>query len=338
VTPAQLRASLDALTEDALRPVSATLIGLYAFYSLVYAAQLDQPGARVGLVMSAATFAAFLVAFLVVRQHEVPRRWVGAVGAAYGLVVGANCLLSEAATHNPQLSPNLMLCIVSVPLFLLDLRWLSLVVVSLAAGWFVVQAEALPGTDWQVQTYPLLSSVVVAGLVYGVRRRSHRRLEEARLALRQAAVVDELTGVYNRRGFLEAGQELVDTDVELALLFLDVDGLKAVNDSLGHDAGDALLRGAARTLQRTFRADDVIGRLGGDEFAVLLGNPSDLGAGLSPVERLQDALASRTDGLSLSVGLAVAAPGESLEQLLSRGDKDMYAGRTRRPTAGRRTG
>jgi diguanylate cyclase (GGDEF)-like protein len=328
---------LDALTEDALRPVAATLVVLYACYSLVYAVQLDQVGAHVGLVMSAATCAAFLTVSLLVRGREVPRRWVGALGASYGLVVGANCLVSEAATHNAELSPNLMLCIVSVPLFLLDLRWLSLVVLTLASGWFVVQALALPAADWQVQTYPLVSSVVVAALVYGVRLRSHRRLEEARLALRRAAVVDELTGLFNRRGFLEVGEQLLGAGGEVVLLFLDVDGLKAVNDSRGHGAGDARLRAVADVLVSTFRRDDVLGRLGGDEFAVLLSDPAEADSLVPPLERLQDALAARTDGPSLSVGLAVASPGESLEQLLSRGDKDMYAGRSRRAAAGRRT-
>ena len=253
-------------------------------------------------------------------------------------MVGVNCLLSEAATHNAELSPNLMLCIVAAPLFLLDLRWLSAVLGLLAGGWFVVQATALHGTGWHVQTYPLVSSVAVAALVYGLRLRSHRRLEEALLALRRAAVTDELTGLYNRRGFLEVGQQLVDVGGEVVLLFLDVDGLKAVNDSRGHAAGDATLRAVADVLVSTFRKDDVIGRLGGDEFAVVLSDPADADSLVPPLERLQAVLAARSDGLSLSIGLAVAASGESLEQLLSRGDKDMYAGRTRRNAAGRRTG
>ena len=122
------------------------------------------------------------------------------------------------------------------------------------------------------------------------------------------------------------------------MLFLDVDGLKGVNDSQGHAAGDAMLRAAADLLSTTFRHDDVVGRLGGDEFAVLLSEPADDESIVPPVERLQGALAGRTDGLSMSIGLAVASPGESLEQLLSRGDKDMYAGRSRRADAGRRTG
>ena len=190
MAPAQLRASLDALTEDALRPLAGAMTVLFACYAVVYGVQLDQRGSGFCAVMSMGTSLLFLGVLLALRRGQAPGRWVGPLGGAYGLVVGLNCLLSEAVTHNAQLSPNLMLCIVAGPLVILDLMWLSIVTVSLAAGWFVVQAVALPGTQWQVQTYPLVLSVVVAGLVYGVRLRSHRRFEEVRLALRRAAVLD----------------------------------------------------------------------------------------------------------------------------------------------------
>jgi diguanylate cyclase (GGDEF)-like protein len=339
VSAAQLRASLDALTMDALRPVSVTLIGLYAFYAIVYALQLDQPGARTGLVMSAATALAFAASWLWARQRIVPVRWAGPIGAGFALLVGGNCLVSEAVTHNPQLSANLMLCLVATPLLLLDLPWLVAVSLLLATGWFIVQAVALPGTAWHVQAYPLVSSLVVAALVYAVRSRSHRRLEEAREALRVAASVDSLTGLLNRRGFLEAGEallvETMNADDGAVLLFVDVDGLKAVNDGLGHHAGDELLSVVAGVLRDTFRDGDVVGRLGGDEFAVLLREPA---AVLAPVDRLLAAVgqcprAPSGARVSLSVGLAAAGPGESLEQLLRRGDADMYHSRRRRRTA-----
>ncbi|MGB7844662.1 MAG: GGDEF domain-containing protein [Candidatus Acidiferrum sp.] len=87
------------------------------------------------------------------------------------------------------------------------------------------------------------------------------------------ALTDELTGLYNRRGFMALG----DRQLKLAsrsgrgllLFFVDVDGLKGVNDKLGHREGDQVLKETARALEKTFRDSDVVARMGGDEFAVL---------------------------------------------------------------------
>ncbi len=92
--------------------------------------------------------------------------------------------------------------------------------------------------------------------------------------LRTAAFSDTLTRVLNRRGFLLLGERrLADIrarGVGCALLFIDMNGFKQVNDNLGHDAGDRLLRGMAKLLRRSVDRQDMIGRLGGDEFAVLI--------------------------------------------------------------------
>ena len=241
VTRAQLRASLDDLSEDALLPVATTLAVLYAFYTAAYGVQLHKPGATIGFGMSGLTAALFLVLRFYLRRFQPPRVLLNPLGTLYSLVVGVNCLVSEAATHNAELSPNLMLTIAAVPLLLLNIRYLVLVEALLATGWFLVQNTALVGTSWHLQTYPLIASVVVAGLVYGVRVRSQRRLEEARYALQRVAVIDELTGLYNRRGFLETAQELLATcrreRVGVVLLFADVDGLKRINDTLGSFRG-----------------------------------------------------------------------------------------------------
>ena len=92
--------------------------------------------------------------------------------------------------------------------------------------------------------------------------------------LKEEAQTDYLTGLLNRRGFVVHAQERVlladRLDKSLVCLFLDLDGFKRVNDTLGHDEGDAVLRDAAQALRETFRASDLLGRIGGDEFAVLL--------------------------------------------------------------------
>jgi len=91
--------------------------------------------------------------------------------------------------------------------------------------------------------------------------------------LKSLSLVDPLTGLYNRRGFvtIAAQQQLfaVRTDKRLCVLFIDIDQLKWINDTLGHRQGDCAITDAAAVLQKTFRSSDTIGRIGGDEFAVL---------------------------------------------------------------------
>jgi diguanylate cyclase (GGDEF)-like protein len=154
--------------------------------------------------------------------------------------------------------------------------------------------------------------------------------------LRRSAAVDPLTHLNNRRGFMPIAEHQLRvaqrTHEPAALVFLDVDGLKRVNDTLGHACGDTLISEAAMVMRTTFRASDLLARLGGDEFCVLLRGDSALGAERS-VERLQEAAnvinaeEGRTFSLSLSVGIATFDPDDpvSLDQLIERADGLMYA-------------
>lgn len=159
-----------------------------------------------------------------------------------------------------------------------------------------------------------------------------RRKVEAEV--RRLSVTDELTGLYNRRGFfMLAEQELTVTrrsGIPTCLVFVDLDGLKQVNDTLGHDDGDAMLRDAARLLQSTFRRGDVIGRLGGDEFAILAATP---GGSVEEIEaRLQKDLEKfnrsyrNRYSVSMSIGIAQcpADAGVSLDQIVAQADAAMY--------------
>ena len=166
-----------------------------------------------------------------------------------------------------------------------------------------------------------------------VRAGSH--LSELQEELRQLATVDELTGLANRRGFFALGEhELLvaaRTRAAIALLFVDVDGLKRVNDQLGHAVGDQLLKEAADVIRETIRTSDLAGRLGGDEFCVLLmGDPE-----LDPhraVARMRATAANHNERpgrafpFSLSIGLSSIAPGRSvtLEELIDAADEAMY--------------
>ncbi|WP_341529253.1 sensor domain-containing diguanylate cyclase [Nostoc sp. UHCC 0302] len=162
-----------------------------------------------------------------------------------------------------------------------------------------------------------------------------RKRQQAEMEVRQLSLTDELTGLYNRRGFfLLAEQQLKlahRIKVSCWVIFIDLDGLKKINDTLGHDMGDAMLIDAAQLVKHSFRNSDIVARLGGDEFLVFASSPfSDAD---SIQARLQTNIArfnqqeKRSYQLSMSMGIECYLPESnmSLEQLIARADELMYA-------------
>ena len=150
--------------------------------------------------------------------------------------------------------------------------------------------------------------------------------------LRQQATYDPLTGCLNRASTFSALQEVLSHDEpnSAAILFIDLDGFKTINDTLGHAAGDDLLAGAAHAIAAQARAEDVVGRVGGDEFVMIcrgLSRPQDA---LAVATRLQKALAHTVAvpggsvEVSASVGVTMVVPGATLQALLKRADEAMY--------------
>jgi two-component system, cell cycle response regulator len=149
------------------------------------------------------------------------------------------------------------------------------------------------------------------------------------------AITDELTGLYNRRGLRNVAQSFYKATcrlgVQCVLLYADLDGLKSINDTLGHDVGDKAICETANLLRGVFRDSDILCRLGGDEFAVLA-----FGAGedncdllVSRIENAVMAINQQSDRLyrlSISVGAVEIDPKVpfSLEQLLLDADGYMY--------------
>ena len=113
----------------------------------------------------------------------------------------------------------------------------------------------------------LTGKLLARSLRYAVER--HRLQRE----LARMSVVDELTGLYNRRGFFTLGlkeyQRAKRRKLEFLIIFADLDGLKKINDTFGHDVGDQYLRDAAGFLKESFRSSDFLARIGGDEFAII---------------------------------------------------------------------
>ena len=157
-----------------------------------------------------------------------------------------------------------------------------------------------------------------------------KQLEER---LQDMARRDHLTGLYNRRGFEEElERELANArrfERRGALLMLDLDGFKAVNDTLGHRAGDEMLSGIARMLEEQLRRNDILGRLGGDEFAIVLTETSREHA-RTVVGSLEKAFASEAQHgqhvhTTASIGFVMFDGELGVEDLLGQADEAMYA-------------
>ena len=166
-----------------------------------------------------------------------------------------------------------------------------------------------------------------------------RRLEEL---LSELALVDDLTGLHNRRSFMllaeQALKEAARAQRPFIALFLDVDHLKAINDTHGHAAGDRALRLVAGALRSACRESDIIGRLSGDEFAIVLAEAHELDGLEGRVRSRVAQAAEHTEyPLSVSIGVAQCPPGEhcTLADLFERADQAMYAEKAakRRPPA-----
>jgi diguanylate cyclase (GGDEF)-like protein len=163
-------------------------------------------------------------------------------------------------------------------------------------------------------------------------------LQERVEQLDRLAHEDALTGLPNRRGFMRHLGRLIDRIQRYgdhgALLFVDIDGLKVINDSLGHHGGDAALIQVAAQLVEGVRASDCVGRIGGDEFAVLLEHADEASA-RETAARLVDRIAEHgfvhdeaVVPLSVAIGMSLILPSDKPEDVIVRADGEMYAVKT----------
>jgi diguanylate cyclase (GGDEF)-like protein len=165
--------------------------------------------------------------------------------------------------------------------------------------------------------------------------------QRADAALQRAALVDGLTGLANRGVFLDRLGRLLQRRAGLcaAVLYVDLDHFKAVNDEHGHAAGDAVLAGVAATMRDRLREEDWVGRLGGEEFLALLPDDDATGAATvaetlrAAVERMGVRFDEKMLRVTASVGWATLEPGEEPDDVLRRADDALYAAKR----AGRNT-
>lgn len=179
----------------------------------------------------------------------------------------------------------------------------------------------------------IIMNAVAQAYDYTSKIQEGRNLERENTDLALQSRMDELTGILNRRGFIEQGQTALDllqeTDTSGVVFFADMDGLKKINDTWGHEMGDKAIMLQARVLKDIFRSSDVIGRLSGDEFGIVA-----LGMKIGYVENTKlkiDMLCKKVSienqlpfTLSVSLGAVDLQKSSVLKQLLSEADKELY--------------
>ena len=228
-------------------------------------------------------------------------------------------------------------------------RVLALALTAGVVGFFVItQADA----SWQYVAYPLLAGLPLAYGIVSARyirlmhvdllRRYQAHLMLRAIELEKMASHDGLTELYNRRYFYERFQEGLAraraSRQTLALIILDIDGLKKINDEYGHVVGDVMIASLAKVIEKHIRTSDVPARLGGDEFAILMPDTDKRGA-FAMAQRLWQELEEQPmyehDGMRLMLNVSIGVSGfpwggEDVDEMMHWADSDMYANKVSR--------
>lgn len=213
------------------------------------------------------------------------------------------------------------------------------VVVVTGSGDELMAVEAMKAGAYDYLVKDGLDPDLLERTIRNARQRHFLEQERARMIrkLRELSVTDELTGLANRRRLTQLLDEEVRRSARtghmFAVLMIDLDHFKLVNDRFGHQTGDRVLKQCATALRQSVRTTDLVGRYGGEEFCVVLPETSAAGAH-RVAEKLREAVGVLPDPVpTISVGLALWEPRSSVDDLLRRADQALYkakeAGRNR---------
>ena len=311
-------ATLDEQLARSLRLVGPAVAAIYVL-ALVTGVEPVQSTA------AAAAAAAFLLLGLLLMVRPVPAR------LANPLFAGLVAVLSlEALVHGPSAAPTLGLALVGASAVSLRPRWAAAAAASVLGPWLVVSLVGLWG--WQPAgrtAFELAAAATIGAVVFEARHGSISGLIAARGVLHALALADPLTGLLNRRGIEEEAARMLSAGAtELSIVYLDLDGFKAINDRLGHAEGDRALQAMAGILLETFRAADAVGRIGGDEFVVVVAPGSDVAVAARRLSLRLDAWRDAADRYTLraSIGTGtLASPTlDGFWEAVDAADRRMY--------------
>jgi diguanylate cyclase (GGDEF)-like protein len=211
--------------------------------------------------------------------------------------------------------------------------WLPLLVLTALTS--IQVSGGLAHVEWLNEASLAAGAIEALVLAIGLADRSLTMRRDHHIA-RELADKDPLTGVLNRRGWIDAAQKhMQDTQQTHAILFMDLDHFKTLNDELGHGAGDQALIAMAGNLATELRPQDLLGRFGGEEFVALLSGTDSNNALLVAqrlcrrLHRLEIPLDHRGNLLIVSIGLATRRPNDTLSSLVERADAAMYTAKSR---------
>jgi diguanylate cyclase (GGDEF)-like protein len=224
----------------------------------------------------------------------------------------------------------------------LNARWPAVIVITLHGVVFPSQVPltmVLPGdriaatlTNGWIATLAiesLLYSIAAAFILLEMAKERTERVHK------EAALIDPLTGVNNRRAITEFAKQILARDVRptkpMAIFMFDIDKFKSINDTFGHPVGDKVIKLLATTAKKTLRQTDVFGRLGGEEFAAFLSNTDEKGA-IIAAERVRLAFleaAKMVDGLAIGATVSIGVTfstnyKDEVDDLLARADEALY--------------
>lgn len=294
--------------------------------------------------LNVASIAMYIAAYLLLSQRRnrpaLVLIWIEVVGHA---VIGTLLTGWDAGFNYYLLMfiPAIMVSggwrSVTVPLILLFISYLGLHGVSRSVG-------ALdPLSDTALAVLNIFNVSIFFAMASYTARFYYLMVRRTEGKLRDLATRDTLTGLFNRRHLVDLAQKEMAQSARsgepLSLVIADIDNFKQINDGLGHDAGDQVLRHVSALLRRRCRTDDTVARWGGEEFLFLLPD-TDADAAANFAERVRAAIAKtrfdhaeRSISCALSLGVATVGAFESLEEAIGRADRALYqskaAGRNR---------
>lgn len=298
---------------------------------------IEGQGIRLAFWLHVGAVAVFLACAWLTARPSLPPRLVpwAVVVSAYAVVAGlqVEVILDPTALGMAYV----LLAMLAYGPFVLSLTAMAVAAVPILVG-YVLAALAWDPDGLASWLAAALAALALGTVLLRVRIRSFDELHDLTEVNRALATKDPLTGVLNRRGVEERTVELAALarrqDQSLSVTFIDIDGLKAANDTHGHDFGDAVIVAVATSLRALVRESDLVGRWGGDEFIVV-----GLGESLPPPQ-LEERLARRLAQTDLdlarwpgqvSIGSAVTTPGDGdFVDLVVAADADMYRRRLER--------
>lgn len=338
-TKTAMDAGLRARRDQILRQMSAVESPRILFLFVAIIVLFDVGYALIGIfppveyyISDVVQSVVLLAAGILITRGVIPARWAPAAFAS--AIVVNNIALNIQYTLVGYGAVGVIM-LAAAAYGAITLMWrpflLSAGVMAVITSYTLLVNDPENGPGWIVT---MLTALGVSGVILYGRQRGALQLAEANREIEELATRDELTGLLNRRGLVESGRALAAVAARrgdpLFVVFVDIDGLKGVNDRFGHDVGDLVIQRSADALQSQCRTSDLLCRWGGDEFVVVgLGDPPGSADFQHRMEQAVD-----TTGLDgcwapqVSVGVSASDTGaKALDDLIHAADAAMYRAR-----------